>query len=69
MQGLEEEALLTGKLAMHGGQGFVKGSVAKGAAADGIRGRVGEGVANDGDVEEPQTDGDETDSYSDQVLY
>lgn len=66
MQSLEEEALLTGKLAMHGGKCSATGSIAKGAAADG-RGRVGKGIEDDGDGEEPQTDGDETDSYSDQV--
>lgn len=66
MQSLEEEALLTGKLAIHGGKCSATGSIANGAPADG-RGRVGRGVEDDGDGEEPQTDGDETDSYSDQV--
>lgn len=84
MQSLEEDALLKGTLAIQDlgsslsspvkpkGSLESENSMNRGAAlAGGAGGSPNKGVPGGGrgeDGEEPQTDGDETDDYSDQVL-
>lgn len=71
MQSLEEEALLKGTLAIEAAK---KGSSILRRGEAGEKGR-GEGEVGaekrqpspSGDEDEPQTDGDDTDGYSDQV--
>lgn len=79
MQSLEEDALLKGTLLAAqqpgGNKGHFPSSASAMARTKGGAGsnRVGEGSAaaaggaGGEDAEEPQTDGDETDDYSDQV--
>lgn len=68
MQSLEEEALLKGTLAIQNlGSSY---SAVKPKGGVGIENSSGRGTPGGGrgeDAEEPQTDGDETDDYSDQV--
>lgn len=77
MQSLEEEALLKGTLAIQGldssSSSPVKpkgsmGSENSMSGAGGSPNRDAHGGGLGEDAEEPQTDGDETDDYSDQVL-
>lgn len=71
MQSLEEEALLKGTLAARGAKSsaMIKGVLGGGKGRVGVGGGAGkEGTGGDGDGgDEPQTDGEETDDYSDQV--
>lgn len=71
MQSLEEDALLKGTVLAAQQSGSSKGhfssSTSTNARRSGEVSAAAAGGADGNDAEEPQTDGDETDDYSDQV--